>query len=175
LFLVIEERKAEVPDTLWGQLHKSRQAIEQQLNAKGFEVLRSTTWSNEITRHIFIYELATATIPKAVKHYGPPAHLEPNVKEFIDTYKNNGRTISGPQIEDNKWYVILKRESNNAKQIVDKILEDGGRNIGVSRKIAIRIQQHNRILLNWDIEEYLTDGFEDFLLEWLKGRPYWIE
>jgi tRNA nucleotidyltransferase (CCA-adding enzyme) len=175
LFLVIEESKAEVPDTLWGQLHKSRQAVEQQLNVNGFEVLRSTTWSNEITRHIFIYELATATISKAVKHYGPPAHLESNVKEFIDTYRNNGRTISGPQIEGYKWYVILKRESSKARQLIDKILEDGGWTIGVSRKIALRIKQFYKVLLNENIEKYLIDGFEDFLWEWLRGRPSWIE
>jgi tRNA nucleotidyltransferase (CCA-adding enzyme) len=175
MFIVVEESKAEVPDTLWGQLYKSRHAIEQQLKTNGFDVLRSTTWSNEVTRHVFVYELATAAISKAVKHYGPPTHLESNVEEFIDTYRDNGRIISGPDIEENKWYVILKRENCDAKVLVEKILSDGGRSIGVSRKTALRILHDHRVLLNQDIEDYLVDGFDGFLLDWLNGRPSWIE
>jgi tRNA nucleotidyltransferase (CCA-adding enzyme) len=175
LFLVVEESKAEVPDTLWGQLHKSRQAIENQLTNYGFNCLRSTSWSNEENRHIFIYELRSVTIPGTIKHFGPPAYLESNVNVFIDTYLDNPRTVSGPQLEGDKWYVVLKKKFTVVKNLMDKILVDGGREIGVSKKIAVRILQHNRVLVNEEIEQYLFDGFEGFLWDWLKGRPSWIE
>jgi tRNA nucleotidyltransferase (CCA-adding enzyme) len=175
LFLVIEEKKADVPDVLWGQIHKSRQAIEQKITEQGFKVLRSTAWSNEKTRHIFIYELESRTIPKVIKHIGPPAHLENNVNEFIETYRDNPKTIAGPDLLIDRWFVLIKRDYNEIKQLLDNLLEDGGRFIGVSRKLSIRIIQRHRALLNEEIENYLIDGFEVYLYGWLKGRPLWIE
>jgi tRNA nucleotidyltransferase (CCA-adding enzyme) len=175
LFLVIEEGKADVPDVLWGQIHKSKQAVEHQLEHNGFKVLRSGAWSNEETRHIFIYELETAKIPEAVKHMGPPANLEKNVRQFIDAYKNNPRTIAGPDLLRDRWYVLVKREYTDVKKLMDNLLADGGRNIGVSKKISVRILQHHRVLLTSEIGDYLKEGFEVYLYDWLKGRPQWIE
>ena len=175
LFLVIEESKPDVPDVLWGQIHKSRQAVEQQLTGNGFTVLRSSAWSNEETRHIFIYELESSQIPEAVKHMGPPAKLETNVRKFIDAYKDNPRTIAGPDLLGDRWYVLVKREYTDVKQLMADLLTDGGRNIGVSRKLAVRVLQHHRILLDTEIESYLKEDFETYLYDWLKGRPQWIE
>jgi tRNA nucleotidyltransferase (CCA-adding enzyme) len=175
LFIVVEESVADVADVLWGQLHKSRQALEQQFNENDFKVLRSTTWSNEETRHIFIYELESAKIPEAMKHMGPPAHLEKNVEEFIKAYEANPRTIAGPDLIGDRWFVLINRDYTDIKSFTSKLLYDGGRSIGISRKISVRILQHHRILLNEEIEEYLVDGFDAFLYDWLEGRPLWVE
>ena len=138
-------------------------------------MLRSTTWSNEETRHIFIYELESAKIPGVMKHMGPPAHLEKNVEVFIKIYEANPRTIAGPDLIGDRWYVLIKRDHTDIISFTSKLLNDGGRSIGISRKISIRILQHHRILLNEEIEEYLLDGFDAFLHDWLEGRPLWIE
>ncbi|MFC1803097.1 CCA tRNA nucleotidyltransferase [Thermoproteota archaeon] len=175
LFIIVEESKADISDILWGQLHKSRQAIENQLTNYGFDCLRSTSWSNEENRHIIIYELRSATIPITVKHYGPPAYLEPDVQEFIDIYTDNPRTVTGPWIDGDKWTVVLKKKYTDAKKLMEKILADGGREVGVSKKIAVRILQCHRVLLNDEVDDYLIDGFEDYLWDWLKGRPSWLE
>ena len=175
LFLVIEEGEADVPDVLWGQIHKSRQAVEYQLEHNGFKVLRSGAWSNEETRHIFIYELETAKIPEAFKHMGPPANLENNVRQFIDAHKNNPRTIAGPDLLRDRWYVLVKREYTDVKKLMDDLLANGGRNIGVSKKLSVRILQHHRFLLDSEIGDYLKEDFEVYLFDWLKGRPQWIE
>ena len=175
LFLVIEEGEADVPDVLWGQIHKSRQAVEHQLEHNGFKVLRSGAWSNEETRHIFIYELETAKIPEAFKHMGPPANLENNVRQFIDAHKNNPRTIAGPDLLQDRWYVLVKREYTDVKKLMDDLLANGGRNIGVSKKISVRILQHHRVLLDSEIGDYLKEDFDVYLFDWLKGRPQWIE
>ena len=176
LFLIIEEGHADVPDTLWGQIHKSRKSIERQLHENGFEVLRSTSWSNEENRHIFIYELESAEIPKAVKHIGPPAYLQNNVAEFIKTYQDNKRTIAGPDLIGDRWYVLIEKEYTAVKDLLENLLLDGGRSVGVSRKLALRILQHHRILLNGEIEDYLKEeDFKEHLYDWLIGRPLWIE
>ena len=175
LFLVIEESNVDVPDTLWGQIHKSRQAIEQQLTVNDFNVLRSTAWSNEVNRHIFVYELESAVIPETVRHMGPPASLEGNVRQFIEAYRGNPRTVSGPDLLGDRWYVLVKREFTSVVNLMDSLLADGGRSIGVSRKLCVRILQHHRVLLNEEVKDYLVDGFTGYLFDWLKGRPLWIE
>lgn len=175
LFLVVEERKADVADNLWGQLHKSRLALERKINENGFTVLRATAWSNEKTRHILVYELESECIPETMKHMGPPAQIEANVMQFIDAYMDNPKTVAGPDLFGDRWYVLVRRDYTNIKTLMSSLLSDGGRSIGVSRKFSVRILQHHRVLLNTQIEDYLFDGFEGFLFDWLKGRPLWIE
>ena len=114
-------------------------------------------------------------IIETVKHMGPPASLGSNVNQFIETYKGNPRTISGPDLLGDRWYVLMKREFTSVVHLMDSLLSDGGRRIGVSRKLSVRILQHHRILLNEKVDGYLVDDFEEYLFNWLKGRPLWIE
>jgi hypothetical protein len=57
---------------------------------------------------------------------------------------------------------------------VDK-LRDGGVSIGVSRPLSSRILGKYKLLLNLEIEEYLTDDFIPHFYKFLKGRPAWLE
>jgi tRNA nucleotidyltransferase (CCA-adding enzyme) len=175
VFVVIEESKAEVPDTLWGQLRRSVGALEKQLRIQGFDVIKSTVWSNEKTRHIFGYMLVSSHRTKMDKHYGPPVHLEKDVEKFLSIYTDNPRVVSGPDIETNRWFVVLFREHTLVKETVDKLLVDGGARIGVSSRIAVRILQHHRVLMGKSIGPYLTEGFERHLAKFIRGRPFWVE
>ena len=175
VFIVIEESKAEVPDTLWGQLRRSTGAIEKQLEIQGFDVIKSTAWSNEKTRHILVYMLVSAHRTQMIKHYGPPAHLEKNVEKFLEIYTDNPSVVSGPDIEDNRWFVVLFREHTQVKDIIDTLLEDGGVSSGVSGRIAVRILQHHRVLIGKAIGPYLIEGFERHLAKFIRGRPFWVE
>jgi tRNA nucleotidyltransferase (CCA-adding enzyme) len=175
VFVVIEESKAEVPDTLWGQLRRSVGAIEKELILQGFDVVDSTVWSNEKTRHILAYMLASINRTEVDKHFGPPVHLEKDVEKFLGVYSDNPRVVSGPEIENNRWFVVLYREHTLVKDTVDKLLSDGGARIGVSKRIAVRILQHHRVLMGKSIGPYLTEGFERQLAKFIRGRPFWVE
>ena len=175
VFVVIEESKAEVPDTLWGQLRRSVGAIEKQLIIQGFDVVESTVWSNEKTRHIFAYMLVSINRTEMDKHFGPPVHLEKDVKKFLEVYTDNPRVVSGPEIENNRWFVVLYREHTLVKDTLDKLLSDGGARIGISKGIAVRILQHHRILMGKSIGPYLIEGFERQLAKFIRGRPFWVE
>ncbi len=175
VFVVIEESEAEVPDTLWGQLRRSVGAIEKQLVTQGFDVLRSSIWSNEKTRHVLVYMLASINRTKTDKHFGPPVHLEKDVKKFNAAYTDNPRVVSGPDIEDGRWYVVLYREHTGVKDTMDKLLVDGGARIGVSRGTAVRILQHHRVITGGSIAPYLEEGFERHLAKFIRGRTFWVE
>ena len=175
VFVVIEESEAEVPDTLWGQLRRSVGAIEKQLVTQGFDVLRSSIWSNEKTRHVLAYMLASISRTETDKHFGPPVHLEKDVKKFNAAYTDNPRVVSGPEIEDGRWFVVLYREHTGVKETMDKLLVDGGARIGVSRGTAVRILQHHRVITGESIAPYLEEGFERHLAKFIRGRPFWVE
>jgi hypothetical protein len=83
--------------------------------------------------------------------------------------------VSGPDIEDNRWFVVLYREHTLVKDTIDTLLEDGGLSSGVSRRIAVRILQHHRVLLGKAIDPYLIEGFERHLAKFIRGRPFWVE
>lgn len=175
VFVVIEESEAAVPDTLWGQLRRSVGAIEKQLVIQGFDVIESTVWSNEKTRHVLAYMLVSINRTETDKHFGPPVHLEKDVEKFLRVYTDNPRVVSGPEIEDDRWFVVLYREHTLVKDTMDKLLSDGGARIGVSKRIAVRILQHHRVLIGKSIAPYLKGGFERHLAKFIRGRPFWVE
>jgi len=175
VFLVIDEHRAEVPDTLWGQLLKSENALRQTLEASGFNVFRSSAWSDETHRHILVFQLESSTIPRVMKHMGPPVSMVRNTESFFETHLGAEETESGPWIEDDRWVVLLRRQHTEAKEMLEERLEDGGRSVGVSKNLSVRILQHHRILLNDEIEDYLVDGFEQHLYRLLIGRPHWVD
>jgi tRNA nucleotidyltransferase (CCA-adding enzyme) len=175
LFLVVEEAKAEVPDSLWGQLLKSRQALEKMFTSNDFVVLRSDVWSNEKSRHIFIFELESAVIPEVELHTGPPVNMRVNSHTFINSHLDSEKTVSGPEIKDGRWAVLRKRQQNEVKCLLFEGLDDGGASIGISHNLTIKILQHHRILLNDEIREYLAGDFGEHLYRFLIGRPSWLE
>ena len=83
--------------------------------------------------------------------------------------------VSGPSLEGDTWYVVLRRDPVGLRDVTVKLLEDGGGRIGVSQKFAIRVLQHHRVLEGREIEPYLSGGFERHLAKFLRGRPYWDE
>jgi tRNA nucleotidyltransferase (CCA-adding enzyme) len=174
-FVTIEESKAEVPDVLWGMIWKSSNAIERQLTDKGFNVVGTTAWSNDVNRHILVYEVEESNLPEVYKHYGPKDHLTVNVQQFKDAYKERTDLISGPSLEGDTWFVMLRRKVVGLNDVIVKLLVDGGGRIGVSQKLAIKMLQHHRDLEGAEIKPYLVEGFERHMFKFLRGRPYWDE
>ena len=156
-------------------VRRSVGAIEKQLVIQGFDVIESTVWSNEKTRHVLAYMLVSINRTETDKHFGPPVHLEKDVKKFLRVYTDNPRVVSGPEIEDDRWFVVLYREHTLVKDTMDKLLSDGGARIGVSKRIAVRILQHHRVLIGKSIAPYLKGGFERHLAKFIRGRPFWVE
>jgi tRNA nucleotidyltransferase (CCA-adding enzyme) len=175
VFLVVDESRAEVADSLWGQIHKSREALTRQLETSDFNVLGSTAWSDDERRHVFAFRLESETIPPVAKRRGPPVNLGKDSERFIQAHMGAPGTVSGPGVEAGRWYVLSRREYTSARALLSHLLEDGGRSVGVSRNLSIRVLQHHRLLVNDEIEPYLEGGLVDHLYWFLKGRPHWLD
>jgi tRNA nucleotidyltransferase (CCA-adding enzyme) len=162
LFIVIEENKPDVPDSLWGQLHKTHQSLHRFLTKNDFKILQSKTWSNE-------------KISNLVRHDGPPVKLWKDVEKFIESHMNAEDTVSGPGICSDKLWVIKRRKHNDAITLLTEALKNGGRKIGVAKNLSTRIKKHHQILLNTGIERYLDQEFNETLYEMIVGRPDWLD
>jgi tRNA nucleotidyltransferase (CCA-adding enzyme) len=175
LFLVIPDDKRHVPDILYGQLQKTQEALTKLLKEKGFIPLRAEVWSDEESLHIQIIELAASKIPPSVKHKGPPVKMWEESRNFITQHLHDPETIRGPSIMENRWAVIKKREHCDARHLIREYLSDGGKDIGISKKISKIIKQGYHLLLNQEIQPHLNGTFTQTLYKFLKGRPDWID
>jgi len=175
LFIAIKDDDVEVPDVLWGQLHKSKKAIAKHLEKADFNVFRSAVWSDEKTKHIFIFELEDVNLPSAMKKMGPPVEMAKNGESFVKKHLEAEETISGPWIEGNRWWVEAKRVYTDGRSFLAKTLQNGGGSIGVSRLLSRKIKLGSQIMVDEDISEQLDEGFKDFLAIFLKGRPGWLD
>jgi tRNA nucleotidyltransferase (CCA-adding enzyme) len=175
LFVVVEDGDVEVPDVLWGQLYKSGRAISGFLDKSGFRVMRSTVWSDEESRHVFVFELEEAVLPGVVRRMGPPVGMEESGRRFVKAHLGAEDTVSGPWIEGRRWWVEVRRPEPEARRLLAQALGDGGREVGVSRGIGERMRRGLGVLLGDEIEEYLDADFAVFLDGFLRGRPGWLD
>jgi tRNA nucleotidyltransferase (CCA-adding enzyme) len=174
LFVVVEDRCADVPDVLWGQLYKAEKVLSDRLGKTGFQVFRSAVWSNEVSKHIFVFELESDSLPGIMKRKGPPVEMAENSMQFIEAHLGVETTILGPWIEGNRWWVGLKRPEPSARGLVASLLRDGGRDIGISRRLGEKIKQGHEVLMGDEVGGFLDAGFADFLDHFLRGRPGWL-
>jgi tRNA nucleotidyltransferase (CCA-adding enzyme) len=175
VFLIVKDGNIVVPDILWGQLYKSERALVAALGDLGFNIIRSSVWSDELSKHIFILELESASIPSFIKRKGPPVNLVEDSDRFLQTHKDSDRTIAGPWIEGNRWWIITQRQNSQAASAMEIILNDNGRGIGISKGITEKISQGYQILQGAEIEKIMSSHFSTFLDNFLTGRPGWLE
>jgi tRNA nucleotidyltransferase (CCA-adding enzyme) len=175
LFVVIDDRGADVPDVLWGQLYRAEKAVAGLLEKSGFGVFRSAVWSDESSMHVLVFELMALILPGTEKRAGPPVRLEEDGKRFLEAYMGAEDTVSGPWIEGERWWVEARRAETGARRLVAAALWDGGRGIGVSRRLGERIRAGHRVLVGGEIGECLGGDLAVFLDRFLKGRPAWLE
>ena len=173
LFLIFETPKVP-PDTLWGQLYKSLDALKNFLEAEDFKIINKDIWSEE-EKTILLFEFESATISKTYKHLGPPAGSIGQTP-FLKKYTKLDKIISGPRIEIERWIVELPRVYNKADKLLDYELRNKLTNLGLGKYIANKISQHFELYLNMNITDIYSKNpdFAQFLTKYYSGKPNWL-
>jgi tRNA nucleotidyltransferase (CCA-adding enzyme) len=175
LFVVVGDGGADVPDVLWGQLHRARRAVVDLLEKSDFSVTRSAAWSDEASRHVFVFELEGLLLPGVARRMGPPVRMAEDCGGFLEVHIGAEDTLAGPWVEGDRWWVLKRRGVVNAQEAVSSALEGGGRGIGIPRRLGKRVAAGFEVLVGGEVGEYLGPGFSDFLRRFLRGRPDWLE
>jgi len=166
-----------VSDVLWGQLYKSQRSLHKLIELNGFKILRDLPWSDERTINMFIFELEQQSISSVKKHSGPPLAKKNACKKFLKKHSSGLNTVSGPYIEDGRWFVEINRKYVDATVLLEEKLKDGGRNAGVAEKISKNLRKGFKIFVNEEIIAVYKkkSEFAKFLTEFLSGQPKWLK
>jgi tRNA nucleotidyltransferase (CCA-adding enzyme) len=166
-----------VVDVLWSQLYKSERCLKNLFKKNDFNVFRSGSWSNEADLNIIIFELEENPISSVKKHFGPHIYRRKNGDIFINKHLKADDTILGPWIENDRLVVEKKRKYCDAADLLNESLSKGGENIGIGKLVIISLQNGFDILLDKDILNLynLKTEFSKFLVDFLNGKPIWME
>jgi len=166
-----------VSDVLWGQLYKSQRSLCKMLQQHDFNVVRDVAWSDEENLNLFIFEVEQRFLPLMKKHLGPPIRKRAECKRFLQKHVGASHTISGPYVEAGRWMVEIKRKYTDVVKLFTEKLKEGGRHVGVAYLISQTIPSSLEVLVNEEVVRlYLSNPeFAKFLIEYLKGKPRWLE
>jgi tRNA nucleotidyltransferase (CCA-adding enzyme) len=165
-----------VVDVLWSQLYRTERALRNLLKQEDFNVTRSASWSNEQDLNVILLELESLKLPPMRKHLGPHVVRSQASQLFLRKHLGEGRTVSGPWVDDDRWAVGQLRETTDAAQLIRSKIRDGGRHVGVANKIAPVLKRRHRVLTGSKLADFYRRNQDaaEFLTSFLKGRPAWL-
>ncbi|MGD0549599.1 MAG: CCA tRNA nucleotidyltransferase [Candidatus Bathyarchaeia archaeon] len=165
-----------VVDVLWSQLYRTERALRNLLKQEDFNVTRSASWSNEQDLNVILLELESPTLPPMRKHLGPHVVRSQASQLFLRKHLGEGRTVSGPWVDDDRWAVGQLRETTDAAQFIRSKIRDGGRHVGVASKIAPVLKRRHRVLTGSELADFYRRNQDaaEFVTSFLKGRPAWL-
>ncbi|WP_284006909.1 CCA tRNA nucleotidyltransferase [Haloarcula pelagica] len=104
-----------VEDQLWPQLEKSLAGLTEELDRRGFDVLRSAAFAGESA--VLLAELTVAERPAVERHEGPPVHVRQHAEGFYDAYAD--ADVAGPFVDGDRYVVERDREFTTAADFLD--------------------------------------------------------
>jgi tRNA nucleotidyltransferase (CCA-adding enzyme) len=175
LFVMVDDGDLVVPDVLWGQLYKTKKALVEFLRRADFKVVRDGVWSDETSRHLFVFKLESDVLGFSKRRMGPPVRIIEDGIRFVETHLQAEDTVSGPWIEGDRWWVEKLRPIRDARILIESVLDDGGRGVGVSRNLAPLFKESSRVLAGDEIGEFLDPRLSLFLYRFLRDKPVWLK
>ena len=114
-----------VDDQLWPQLRRSVSGITDELDRRGFDVLRSDAFAqpyrsdgDDAGREIaLLFELSVPERPRVVRHEGPPVQVREHADSFYTAYADDD--AYGPFVAGDRYVVEREREFTAAAEFLD--------------------------------------------------------
>lgn len=130
------------PDTIWGQMKRSQNAVTKQLELAGFVVIRSTCTTDEETHGAFAFLLESHTLAPYTARKGPEIFRAKDVASFVAKAKNPLAMWADKEM---RVSTIVKRKEIDAGRLVRMLLKKDGS--GVARDMVtgnLKIYSGNR-------------------------------
>lgn len=130
------------PDTIWGQMKRSQNAIAKQLGIAGFSVIRSTCATDEESHGVFAFLFESHILPPYTARKGPEISRAKDVESFV-TKATSSLAIWADR--DMRVSSIVKRKETDAGRLVKALLKKDGS--GVARGMVtgnLKIYTGNR-------------------------------
>ncbi|NIM25134.1 MAG: CCA tRNA nucleotidyltransferase [Nitrososphaeria archaeon] len=114
--------KMRSPDIIWGQTKRAANALSTQLSVGGFNVLKSTGFTDEKKESYLLFLLESPIIPKKYAKIGPDFFREKDCRSFIS--KNQSKTELMWIDENRKIVSLEKRKNSDAVKFVSDFLKN---------------------------------------------------
>lgn len=104
-----------VDDQLYPQLKRSLGGVQDELDRRGFETLRSTTFADDSA--VLFIECAVTERPTIERHEGPPVSVPQHATEFYEKYADSD--AYGPFIDGDRYVVERPREFTTVRSLLE--------------------------------------------------------
>jgi tRNA nucleotidyltransferase (CCA-adding enzyme) len=154
------EVKDLLKEIVWSKVKSNTKKLITHLEFSDFDVLKYDVYHYEGQDKCYlIILLNTLNLPRFKKIIGPL------VSDFKSSqnYISNNRSVLGPYIKDDRWYVIRKRDKLSAKSII----LDFSSNFDLKSDVFVSTEINSLFLEDDDLSYFLTDFFiskEKFLI-----------
>jgi tRNA nucleotidyltransferase (CCA-adding enzyme) len=119
--LVVEfSHQTKSPDTIWGQLKRTTNAIAKQLELAQFEVLRSSCITDEKNSAALAFLLESITLPPYTKKRGPDVFRRDEMTAFLSNKKSKPFAIWVDK--EMRIAMVVERKATDARKFVNSIL-----------------------------------------------------
>jgi tRNA nucleotidyltransferase (CCA-adding enzyme) len=109
-----------ISDILYSQLRKAQKAIIKLVERFDFKVISSDFFVNG--KVVILLEFEAITLPSAMLHKGPPVWHENSI-DFRNKWENSSKLLKEPYIKGGHWYVDIRRDITDAKNLIKGNLE----------------------------------------------------
>ena len=151
-----------VEDVLYPQLRRCEKATIRLCERSGFSVLRYASFVDE-SDILLLLEFEVHKLPEVTKHEGPPFASERSA-EFVEKWRGNPKTLSGPYLKDGKWFVEIRRKHTSAEAMLrEELLKLSlGKDINLSASRGFEILDQEQVVQErWlqNLTEYFDTRF----------------
>ncbi len=136
-----------VDDQLWPQLRKSLANVGDDLERRGFDVLRQTAMADE--HALLLFELAVAERPAVEHHEGPPVHVHEHARRFVEAYADHP-AVYGPFVDGDRYVVERKREFTTAAGYLES---DAIFDVGLGAHVESALETDYEVLVDEEIAD----------------------
>lgn len=145
-----------VEDQLYPQLEKTKTSLVEELERRGFDVLRSTVAANGSC--LILVEMNVAEQSRVEKHVGPPVRVRKHAETFREKYEED-EDVVGPYIEDGRYVVEREREHTTARSFVES---DGIFDLSIGKHVEASMESGYEVRSNEDCAAVLEEFGVEF-------------
>jgi len=154
-------------ENLYPQIRKAAKSILISSEKYGFKILDVSHHIDDLKKIIIIIlKLDNKPLSPIYKHMGPPLKNKKNIKNFIEKWEKNPKTIKKPYEENNRIFVNIKREYIDIKEFLHNNIDDLslGKHLDKIDSGKIYIVKNEKII---------TENLRIFWTNYLDGKMIW--
>mgnify|MGYP006276241941 FL=1 len=154
-----------VEDQLFPQLRRSLEGVRGELERRGFEPLRATTFAADAEgdaagdaeswgRAVLLVETSVDELPAVARHDGPPVHVGDHAHSFYEAYADDD-SVYGPFVDGDRYVVERPRAHRTPEAF---LRSDALFDVALGAHVESALEREYMVLVGNDITE-LVDSF----------------